>query len=966
MNLSFLIEIAKFVCAIFISWVVLELGGFFVSYNALFPTWAMALVSGVGMMLIAIAYRRERKLLSRNRGIWLVSLRCFSFAVVALMLMQPVLQRTLSRKVERTVAVMVDASDSMRFQDDCWTPSEALSLAYEAGIVQRDKKPLPSLEPLESLSERMKPWLSSSLDGGRLPPAYRKLISQSRSEAGRLLSELDSESLAGSTNAVLASFRNHLENVLLPSLDSLKKSGNNQAAAGAFERFSSQVAAVRTIADRIFWESIPSNRVEEIKLFANRSRLEHSIGILTNSLESLSDDYGVKYFSLGKSLVPTSIDVLSNGLRDNDHALATDFGAALEDVVAKVPSEELAGVLLLSDGLDNGEASVEPVARRLGGRGVKVSSVLVGSSTPPRDIAIADIDAPESIFLGDKVRVRSRISAMQARGTNATVSLLLDGIVVDEQKIPISEDLFSREFSLSHAPTNNGLARYQLRIDEIDGERFSSNNVWSVDVAVSDDRTNVLLIDDYPRWDFRYLRNLFYARDKSVHLQYYLVHPDTVVGLDVTNRLPMASASRPFGEAEAGGLPVNAEEWRKFDTIILGDVGPEVITPEIQKIIVECVEERGTLLISIAGPRAMPHRYPDGSPLRQLLPGLFKTPDKGADFWKGCETSYRVELTPSGRLHPVMQQSTSPTENEQVWSSLPDFVWRFPISDIKSGAEIIAVAGVKNEAKEDSAVTAENVAILMEKERLERIERALVVAHNAGRGKVLQLNTDESWRLRYRVGDTRHHRFWGQIIRWGLGERLRSGTPRLRVGTERLTYTPHDTVRLLARVLDERLAPVSNATVVAVVSSLASNSAVKVRVPLSYVANTQGLYEGVLQSIGEPGAYEVAIEEPWHLSGETDKERKVSTTFFVAALRRPMEMAYVGADSDKLELLARWTGGRTVAPAEARDLLGSFGEKSRVVTEPIEIVLWDEPLLFLLLAVSLTVEWILRKRGGLV
>lgn len=966
MNLSFLIEIAKFVGAIFLSWCVLELCGLFVAYNSLFPTWAMALVLGLGMMLIAIAYRRERKLLSRRQGDLLVGLRCFSFAIVAIMLMQPVLQRTLSHKIERTVAVLIDSSDSMRFEEDLWTPSEALSLAYEAELADLDDMPLPSLEPLEYLSGRISPWLASSIESGKLPPAFRKLISQSRSTARRLLKELDDAPLKGSTNSVIVAFSRHLEESLLPSIEALGKGGSSQQAAGAFERFNSQVDSVRSAADAVFWESMPSNRIDEIEAFVRKSRLELSLGILTNSLERLGDDYGIKYFSLGRTLTPISIDALSEGLRDDSHASATDYATALEEVIVKVPSEELAGILMLTDGLDNGEVSVEPIARRLGGRGVRVSSVMVGTATPPRDIALADLQAPESIFLGDKVRVRSRISATQARGTNATVSLLLDGVAVDEISVPISEDLFARDFSLSHAPTNNGLVRYQLRIDEIDGERFPSNNMWNVDVAVSDDRTHVLLIDDYPRWDFRYLRNLFFARDKSVHLQYYLLHPDTIQGIDVTNRLPAASAARPFGEAEAGALPANAEEWKKFDAIILGDVGPEVITPEIQKTIAECVEERGALLISIAGPRAMPHRYPEDSPFRSILPGIFATPKKDADFWRGPENSYRVELTPTGRLHPVMQQSSSPAENEQVWSSLPSFIWRFPIVDVRSGAEIIAVAGIEADDSSKTAVTAENVLDLMEKEKAERIKRALIVAQNVGRGKVLQLNTDESWRLRYRVGDTRHHRFWGQIIRWGLGERLRSGTPRLRIGTDRLTHTPFDNVRVLARVLDEEMAPVSNATISAVISSLATNSTISMSVPLSYVADSQGLYEAIIQPIGEPGAYKVAIEEPWRWSGEEDKEREIETTFFVASSRRPIEMARVGVDSEKLDSLARWTGGRVVSPAEAKNLIGTFGEKSRIVTEPIEIVLWDEPLLFLLLAISLIIEWVLRKRGGLV
>ena len=973
-------EIAAFVGSVFLAWCAIALGGLALAYNAPFPTWAAALAAGVAMRLAALAYRRERRLVTPRLGRTLVALRVTAIALVAFMLLQPTLLRTFSRRIERTVAVLVDTSDSMRFDDAGWTPSERLSLASAAGLVRPDSLLAPSLEPLDYLARRLEPWLAADLAAGsKPPPAYRKLVSQSRATARRLSRECEAEPLASSTNPVLRAFSRHLSTTLLPALETLAEGGPREAATQALAAFSEEVPVLRAAADETAWNALPAPQAERIAAFVATNRLSLALGVLTNSLPDLGDDYGVSYFSLGRQPVPTSPDALAAAARgearDEAQATATDFAAALEGVLAAVPSEELAGVLMLTDGLDNGDASVEPVARRLGSRGVRVSTVLVGGSTPPRDLALADISAPESVFLGDKVRVRAKVSATGARGSEAKVSLLLDGEKVDETTIPVSEDFLVRDFSLAHAPTNRGLARYELRIDEIDGERFPSNNAWKVDVAVSDDRTNVLLVDDYPRWDFRYLRNLFYARDKSVHLQYYLVHPDTILDADVTNRPPAASAARPFGEAEAGALPENEAEWRKFDAIILGDVGPDVVPPDVQRTIAVCVEERGALLVAIAGPRAMPHAYPADAPLRALLPCVFGE-SAGDGAWEAPERSYAIALTPTGRQHPVTQQSASATENEHVWQSLPRCTWRLPVDDVKAGAEVIAYAAPE-EGAAAPAVTAASAAGQIDAERALRARRAVIVAQSAGRGKVLQLNTDESWRLRYRVGDTRHHRFWGQVVRWGLGERLRGGTARLRVGTDRLTYTPHDGIRLLARVLDASGGPVADAAPVAVVEPLppagASTNAAPVaavapaahRVPLAYVADSQGLYEAMLPPLAETGAYRLSIESPGKLSGEGD-DREVATTFFVAASRRPIEMAAVAARRDVPEALARWTGGRVVAPHEARTLAGAFGEKSRVVTEPLEISLWDNPWLLAALLAALVAEWVLRKRGGLV
>ena len=46
---------------------------------------------------------------------------------------------------------------------------------------------------------------------------------------------------------------------------------------------------------------------------------------------------------------------------------------------------------------------------------------------------------------------------------------------------------------------------------------------------------------------------------------------------------------------------------------------------------------------------------------------------------------------------------------------------------------------------------------------------ALLVTRQTGKGKVALLLTDRTWRLREGAGDLYHHRFWGNLVRWGAG-----------------------------------------------------------------------------------------------------------------------------------------------------------------------------------------------------
>lgn len=981
----------RIVTAVMAAWATFQVLGRFVVFGCQWPVWAVALVLGATVEATAALYFRERRVVGVRVGLLLTALRAAALALTAIIILQPVLMRTVTRRIERCVAVLLDESDSMRFTDTGWSTGERLALARQFGLLQEREHLLPALEPLMALTPRLRPWAASELDGAHTLPSLKRLLDDGHRQARELEGQLQTGELGQTTNAPLLSLHRHVRDAILPAFHEARQAQRDANLAqvhllriqDALALADDLAAASRQAADEQTWNTLSADRQAAISNACATSRLEIARAILVRDrpdargsiLESLAKRYDVKGYRLARGLQPLSLTgpdgaaAVTNAPPSSDDAVrqafraATDYAAALEAVMREVPSEQLAGVLMLTDGRHTGDAAVEPVARRLGAQEAPVGAILIGSAQAPFDIALGDVVAPESVYLGDRVRIRARLTATSAAGRQTRVMLQHDGVTVDETLVNIATGDEQREIRLAHAPGTNGLVRYTLQAEHLEGERFASNNVWHVDVAVSDDRTHVLLIDDYPRWDFRYLRNLFHGRDKSVHLQYCLLHPDRIADLDSTNAPPAASASRPFGESEAGSPPASREAWRKFDVIMLGDLDAAVLTPEILDIIRECVAERGALLVVTAGPRAMPHAFAPDSTLAELLPFQYFPRTDAPDSWTPPESAFEVVLAPSGKTHPVMQQSASPMENEAIWQGLSAFTWRIPLKGVKPGAEVLAFARPIEEASVvEQATTVRNALEKMQAETLARERNALVVVQNYGRGKVLALATDQSWRLRYRVGDTLHHRFWGQIIRWGLGERLRDGTPQLRVGTDRITYAPGEPVRVLARVLDEQFAAVDNARLTATLRSVAGGVTSEVtRVNLEYRVGSQGIYEAGLPPRSAVGQYLVTLER----RGGAE-QAPVTTGFFVTTTRRPLEMVRVNATREVVDELARWSGGRVVGPAEASAMVEAFGEGSRTVREPLEIPLWNRPWLLMLLAGLIAVEWILRKMRGLV
>ncbi|MEM7496315.1 MAG: hypothetical protein AAF471_09555, partial [Myxococcota bacterium] len=271
-------------------------------------------------------------------------------------------------------------------------------------------------------------------------------------------------------------------------------------------------------------------------------------------------------------------------------------------------------------------------------------------------------------------------------GSRAKVLLKRGDEIVDEKEIRIPQDHHREEVRFSDVPEVGGVDAYRVELQAANGklfpgERFDNNNSWEFETAITDARTNVLIVDSHPRWEFRYLRNLFYGRDKSIHLQYVLLEPDTIFG-QAPPRVA-ASAARKFGDAQATELPVSEEEWRKFDVIIIGDVPPDAINDSTWEIIQSCVNDRAALLVAIAGPRHMPHAV-SSEVARSLFPVEY-TPSR-REFFGTDKPPFRLVLTAEGRNHSITAQSDSRLENERVWGEFPEFRWRHPVDGVKEGA----------------------------------------------------------------------------------------------------------------------------------------------------------------------------------------------------------------------------------------------------------------------------------------
>jgi len=634
---------------------------------------------------------------------------------------------------------------------------------------------------------------------------------------------------------------------------------------------------------------------------------------------------------------------------------ATDLRLALERVGGDIAPEQLEAVILLSDARHTAGGSPEEAAAQLGRRGVPVHTVLAGAGRPPVDAALVSVQAPDTVLSGDRVRFSVEVRLDGLTNRPVAVRLIGGADTLDEKTVTAETDGERKRVELVHRPDRTGLHTYRIALDFDPGEAVATNNVHEVTVNVTEDPARLLLIEGRPNWEFRYLKNLFSGRDPWTRLQYVVMEPQRIPGQPEREATPAAAARAIAGETEATALPESLEEWLKFDVVILGDVDPSRWRESDLEALRIFVTQRGGTLIVLAGSRAMPHAY--SGMLREMLPVLPLRTDR--TLLAGPEPAFRIRLTPEGEDSPILRLAADRTENLAIWESIPEIHWRQPVVRVRDGATVLAYAAPPDMPAPPPAADALAFVRQIEEQRA----RALVVHHHAGLGNVLYFGFNHTWRLRYRIGDTFHHRLWGQVMRWATAYKMPFGTEFIRMGTGQARYAPGEPVRIRARLLRPDHSPYIVAPVVAAIRQ--DNKLVSRR-EMRYIDGSPGIYETEVEALG-PGTYTVHLEAPVDnaLMNAFVQAVADSPPAFAVEAGVGAEWIELGPDRGLASRLAAISGGQVTEVPGAAALRETLGPGRLERRERRQWDLWNHWMTALAIGLLAGMEWLSRKREHL-
>ncbi|MCG8586474.1 MAG: VWA domain-containing protein, partial [Pirellulales bacterium] len=550
-------------------------------------------------------------------------------------------------------------------------------------------------------------------------------------------------------------------------------------------------------------------------------------------LDQIRDKYKLRIYGVGGEQIATTEDDL-DAIRQQliGHGAtgtSSPLGLRLQQVMDDLRGLPVAAIVYLTDGINTEGPSLAEAGALARRRGIQLFTVGVGDQRLRRDLWVDDLVAEQVVFVNDIATFDFKLNHRGFAGRTVDVQLRVEGqsqpVATERVKIdPSSENQGTQQVRMLFRPQEQGTFRFRVGVEVLDDEVNPDNNVSQpVVVSVRDAKFKVLLVQAYPSYEYRFLKNVLERDEKSIELKTFLQEADPEYAATDSTALRV--------------FPLRSEELNQFDVILFGDVNPEELSHSAMENIVQFVEKKGGGIAFMAGPQFTPLAFAN-TPLAKLLPIELSTP-LGPPVGRVYQKGYDVEPTELGWALPQMQLGENTNDSEMIWrSQLPHLYWLLTNTKLRPGAKAVA----------------------MTRQPLPPQDRRLpvIAMQYYGAGKVILHLTDDSWRWRYRNEDVLPRRYWFQTIRYLARSARLGGTTTTELAPVRDPVFRGENVRLRTRFFDEGQAPADDQGVEVMVQQ---GEQPATRHTLSRAGGSRGIFVGDLGPLAV-GQYRAWIVEP--------------------------------------------------------------------------------------------------------
>jgi len=635
------------------------------------------------------------------------------------------------------------------------------------------------------------------------------------------------------------------------------------------------------------------------------SRLQQSVSALQRgTLDAFRKSFGVRFFSFAGQ-----VESLRQLEEIPPPGPQTRIGDALHAVLQTGATTPLSGIVVLTDGGENGGTLSEERLNELASFGVPIHTVGVGPEQITNDLELDSVSLAENAAPGEVLNAEVSI---RHSGKGKTRLRVYDGeTLLAANQVELSADAGVTTQTIAVPAGDAGVRDLRFTLDPLEGERNVINNSRTHVMDVTPRRRNILYIEGEPRWEYKFIRRAA-ETDNSLRLASIVrATPNRYYrqGVESANEL-------------SKGFPQAPDELFAYDAVVIGSFEAAAINAQQHEMLKNFVDRRGGGLLLLAGRDGLADGGWGRAPIAQTLPARLAT--SGARTFN--VTSMKARLTDYGAESPITRLDDDPRKNLTAWDELPPFADFQPLGELKPGA-IVLLEGIAGNRGSP-----------------------LLVWQHYGRGTTYLLATGSTWRWKMRLPhqDQRHVTFWRQLLH-GLASEAPS---RLSLTSSRKVYDDEKRVTVNADLRNERFEPLNDGAVEVTVTSDGGRTFTQQMVPSG---QGDGRYTATVEA-PDAGLYRLSMK-----ATEGDKDLGTLETHF---RRNDGVVEHFGTQQNRplLERIADSTGGRYWRLDQLGDLPEAMRYSKAGIVERQTLDLWNLPALFLLLLALKAGEWLLRLR----
>ena len=648
-----------------------------------------------------------------------------------------------------------------------------------------------------------------------------------------------------------------------------------------------------------------------------------------------------------------SVTAETNGVAGAADGPSSGLGRALESLLSLPPEEPLAGVLLVSDGIETEGRDPEAAARRLRRHGLRVHTLLSGTTNELQDVRITGVEVRRAVAEKAPTRVSVGLRSPGFAGKRVTVQVRKEGRILAAR--PIDLDGGDQRIELEFTPGSRGFQVYEVAVSGLPGEWLASNNQRPFGLEVVDPTLRVLYMEgtpqnnQSPQPEWKYLKDALQSDPGIRVTTLYRQFGNNGQYLNTVDSDPETGERIYPVEHPTQGFPRTLAGLLDHDVVIHSDIRRDSFSPLQLTNMARLVEEFGGGFLMIGGNSA----FGRGGYHQTLLDRIIPVAMEGA--YDSSREDFLPKVPRAAWTHPIVAIGADAEETRRIWTE------KFPVlhginrmERAKPGAQVLAYADNAPPGFEGDV---------------------LLAVQEVGRGRTMAFTSDTTrswgsdfetlwgeprnpkWPLTEDNSDSRYYRrFWVNAIRWLAAGRSSRTNPPVQLDLSGSLISPGSTVSASVQVRDAGRQELTDAEVTLYAGSGTSSNAVGVArydpASRAYVAPV---------TLQRPGSF--IITAVARRQGEpVGIDRQLLGVESVDP-----EMADLQARPTVLQAVARAGEGgfHRVEDAEPRGLEALWGDLPPPRVEFLRRSLWDRPLHLGILLGLLVLEWSLRRWKGL-